>query len=686
MSNSLEGLRALSTYQRLLQIAESDGISSTMRRVYDGAGDASALSLSTTGARVDGDLTVDGTASIPYQPPGGASRFIAAHLDEDARHVTGYGVDSTGATDCTAAIKAILEMGGSWYFPEGSYLIARPAPAPAGAASGGVRAFLTSSLRVVCHPKARFFTDDLDAEMIRLMVPDGGVGLPAEKITVAWYGGYFDQTEQRVSTSVPNIVRFPPPTGKAGSSAITNAIGFNFGYTDGGGIVQAGSRLTIIDGIETYAGEHWQVAGGDAGINVGGGSLLTVIRNTRHTGARDLAYYLNGHPTNPDAYRYIVENVQIKNCMFGIGLKRSGRLISIRNTQFENVVVGFALSALSGEVVGASLRDCNFDGFEYAVNAGLSDGIRASGNQFATMGATLADGVTAVNYYGTSSRCYNLSGVSYSTISDDFLRTTKLSGYNTFEGIRLANSSNNTVTDWTSVDLDDCLIETGTSNSNTVRNVVNLGTVGNRTPTIIGIQTRQTPYGTEPVKVAHEPAGRYVMFDRPWSASGTSAVAANDTLYLYQFTLHRPILMNRFFVYVVTGAAGSSVKAAIWKAGASGYAEGVPVVAMNDTRACDTSATALSWTVAEDVLYAGTYWIGTVFTASGSRPVMAQIETPDPQIRQNTDAAVFTAPRVGYSVPCTFANDIATLDVTALSRTYVGATSGVPLMGLRPGP
>jgi hypothetical protein len=72
MSASLEGLRALSTYRRLLQIYDPEGLDGTLRVVRDGAGDASALSLSTSAAAVTGTLTVNGADVMDF-----SARFVA---------------------------------------------------------------------------------------------------------------------------------------------------------------------------------------------------------------------------------------------------------------------------------------------------------------------------------------------------------------------------------------------------------------------------------------------------------------------------------------------------------------------------------------------------------------------------------------------------------------------------------
>lgn len=622
----------------------------------------------------------------------GQTLTVAAYLGEARRNARQAGVVADGETDDTAALIRLFQSDWpKWEMPHGEILIARPAAAPSGANSGGARAFLTSD-KDIDASGARFITDDLDAEMIRLMVPSGGTGLPADLIRVRWRNGIIDQSNQRVSTSVPSAARWLPPTGKQGTAGITNGIGFNFGYTDGGGVTQAGCRLLEIDGLETYAGTHWAVAGGDSGVNVGGGSLLTVIKNTRHTAHRDLAYYLNGHPTNPDAFRYEVSNVECINCMFGIVLKRSGRNITIRDSRFINTVIGIGYSALDGEVQGGVIEANEFNGVEIGVSAGLADNLRASRNRFPKLGALMDNGTSPVRYYGTVAKAYWLRGVTNSHVQDEHCAPEKDPGYTSFHGIELADfvgdvttpSTDNVVSNWTSVGMSDIVEEFGGADRNTIVRCYNDELVGKPYPILIGPNTRHFPFGTEAARLPFESTLRYVLFDRAYDATGSAAVGAKDVLIFYRYRLDVPVKVNRLFAYVITGAAGSAMKVGIWKSGQSSYAEGLPALATNTSVATTSSAAGVSWTYSDVLLPPGHYWIGTVFDASGSLPVMAQVPTPDPQMRQSTDTAVFTAPLAGYSVPCVFSTDLTTLNVTGLSRTSRAVSFGVPLLGVRP--
>jgi hypothetical protein len=138
MSASLEGLRALSTYRRLLQINDPEGLDGTLRVVRDGAGDASALSLSTGGASIVGDLTVNGTASIPYLPlgTGAVSRTIQDWM-RDTPTVKDFGAVGDGTANDTTALEnafaaAVTTGSRVVLFPAGRYYITRDLEVPTG--------------------------------------------------------------------------------------------------------------------------------------------------------------------------------------------------------------------------------------------------------------------------------------------------------------------------------------------------------------------------------------------------------------------------------------------------------------------------------------------------------------------------------------------------------------------------
>jgi hypothetical protein len=412
LSASLEGLRALSTYQRLLQIADANGIDATLRVVRDGAGDASALSLSTT------------SVGVPLRP-GGLSADLAEYLARGRRDATVYGVDNTGATNATAQLKAVLEMGGSWYFPEGTYWIAR-----AGVNAGGVFVTLTKDLDVVCHPNARFIAGapgaPLDNDMFSINAPTNGVGLPAGGIKFSWIGGYFDQTNQCVSTSVPFLAEYPAPSGLAGASATCDALSLRLSYTvDSVGYNAA--RSTYVGDAVFYAGAHWETAGGDSGIFMGGGSGQGRVERCMFYGSRDLGIYSSGVASGRQGLT--VNDCYFESCFGGFSAKRGQNGYFLTGNTFRNCIVAMASSPLTRASENGYVSGNVLIGNGIGFRASASDDNWFVGNLFLSIGALRADGTTSVTPYGFSA-LYWLSGSSGNTVSDAhcYVRTTGSTG------------------------------------------------------------------------------------------------------------------------------------------------------------------------------------------------------------------------------------------------------------------
>lgn len=355
------------------------------------------------------------TASqVMYTPTGenGLARAIAIHLSESMRHVTSFGADLTGLTDCTSIFKSIFERGGYWYIPEGNYLIAR-----AGPNAGGVAATLTKTLRVVCHPEARFFAapgQPLDNNFITFNAPVGGVGLPVGGIDVSWVGGYFDQQTQCVSTSVPFLPEYPAPAGLQGTSATCDALEIKLSYVIGATSYSA-ARSVYVGDVVFYAGVHWETAGGDAGIFIGAGSGQGKISRCMFYGSRDLGIYSSGVASGRQGLT--IEDCYFESCFGGVSFKRGMSGYVLRNNTYRNCVVAMASSPTTriseqGIVTGNILVGCGI-GFR----ASVSDDNYFMSNQFLSIGALRADGVTPCNPYGFSA-LYWLSGASNNVVLD----------------------------------------------------------------------------------------------------------------------------------------------------------------------------------------------------------------------------------------------------------------------------
>ena len=469
MSNSLEGLRALSTYPRLLQIANAGGLDATLRTVRDGQGDPSALSLSTT------------AVGVPLRP-GGLSADLAEYLARGRRDATVYGVDNTGATDVTASLKAVFEMGGMWYFPAGIYFIQGYGE---GSDTGGVTAILSKNLNVLCHPDAIFRASDsvpMDNDFIRFNAPGGGAGLPVGGIEIVWIGGYFDQTTQCVSTSVPQRGTYPPPPGRAGASATNEALSFRLQYSVDG-VTYAAARSTYVAQVTFNAGAHWQTGGGDSAIYIGEGTGEGLIENCQFYASRDTAIYGSGITTGRQSLT--VQNCFFESCFFGIYAKRGLTGFRYINNVFRNCVGGMgatpvSLTAERGLAQGNISIGCSF-----MFRATLSDENVIVDNHVVSMGAFLADGVTPVAPYSNIAGVM-LEGSSRNTVADitfgPVLPGQTVLSHGVYTEINSGVDSNeNTIINILTTDYDRCVSLNG-GTANYVSRCYNFGTAGIRNP------------------------------------------------------------------------------------------------------------------------------------------------------------------------------------------------------------
>ena len=299
-----------------------------------------------------------------------------------------YNTPANGIGDATAGLAAAFAAGGDIYIPEGNYRIAGTGPD-----SGGVSISLVRSLRVRCHPNAVFIADNLDNDMIRMTVPEDGTGVPAGGVTVIWDGGTFNQTNQKVSTSVPFIGDYPPPAGKVGTSATCDGLSIKGIYTIAG-VNYNGISLCLISNMKATGGTHWQTAGGDSGIFASGAVMLD-IHDCIFTGNRDLGIYASaGGAVRLDCKTTIYNN-QFINCFFGAAMKRSGNYTSFYGNHAENCVIGFTMSLVSGPgFLGAAVTNNTANKCGTFLRSGLCTNLVVQGNRVSSLGAVLADGVT----------------------------------------------------------------------------------------------------------------------------------------------------------------------------------------------------------------------------------------------------------------------------------------------------
>lgn len=294
------------------------------------------------------------------------------------------GADPTGNTSSKLAIKAALEYGGHIHFPDGIYFIEGE-----GADAGGVLATITKSLQVTCAPNARFVTDSLDNDFIRIEIPSNGAGLPAEKLVCDWDGGFFDQRNQRNSTVVPFMPEYPPA--KPGFSATADAVSIRGFYTDSSGKVRAGLKRATIRRVVTYAGDHWQSAGGDSGVFIAGAEEQ-VIEYCYLKGNRDLGVYASAHESGQLNCAATVRNNVFDTCFHGAAGKRGFASLDIVHNTFINCVRAAQSEFISVRNRKVNIQSNNFIGCGINVRIQRTDGGCVSGNHDEFHGATLADG------------------------------------------------------------------------------------------------------------------------------------------------------------------------------------------------------------------------------------------------------------------------------------------------------
>lgn len=344
----------------------------------------------------------DITYTLPSPPfPAGAGVVRTQDLkNAEFVSVMDFGVKGDGRTDDTDKLQVAFSIGGDIYVPEGNYLIKGRGPD-----TGGVAVNIKRSTRVHCHPNARFFTnetDGLDNDMIRFTVPSNGRDIPPEGIILEWYGGMFDQRNQKVSIEdVPFRDQYLPPPGKAGRSATCDGLSIRGSYNDA---TVSGIKRCVVSGVTTLGGDHWQNAGGDTGIFVGG-CEEQYVANCRTIGNRDVGVYTSAADSTSGKVvlrcRTIIENNLHVNCFVGASIKRSAGYGQIRGNHAENCPRGFSVELVKGEgSVGTEITGNTGNRCGIPIRLQKCEGFSVHDNLFTDLGAVLADGTTVERHAG----------------------------------------------------------------------------------------------------------------------------------------------------------------------------------------------------------------------------------------------------------------------------------------------
>lgn len=342
---------------------------------------------------------------------------IALWQDASRRYelnfVRDLGGNNSGKKDVTAsladAIEVAAEEEAQLVIPGGRYLIAY-----AGANAGGVEQIIRKSLWVTCSVGATFFTDEggLDNDYIRIIVPADGDGLPEGGIECRWHGGYFDQSEQRGSTTMPFLAEYP--VRKQGASATCDALSIRGSYTDG--VEKNGFRLIDVSGITCNAGTHWESAGGDSGFFADGFDLLSISKS-RFIGNRDQGIYISGGNAGATGYAVIEKN-SATNCFGAFAAKRSLVGGSIRSNSSKNCVLGVFLGHIVGDGISAFSVDGNFnEASQVEIRADYCSNVAIVNNRGKNFGAMREDGTTKVDAYIPTA--LQLDGITYCDIDNN---------------------------------------------------------------------------------------------------------------------------------------------------------------------------------------------------------------------------------------------------------------------------
>lgn len=368
-----------------------------------------------------GSLSVAGSIVSLSEESSGAVDDVPVDSIQTGETPEQFGAVGNGIADDTAAIIAWLEYGGNLY-ANGRYLIAATGPD-----SGGAYARILSNINVTCGANCEFIAGtNLDNDIVRLTAQWSEYNA-GNLYSVRWRGGRFDQSQQRNSTIVPNSANYPPAN--PGTSQTCDGL-YILGWVlnSGTGDYFAGLKIADVQLVETYAGDHWETAGGDSGIFVSGAKTMTASNNDC-TGNRDLGIYISMLPSGkiPGASVYMQNNV-FRACCWGGAVKRAPSGVFITNNKGQNTPQVITVSGLV-EVAEAD------EGYGGVVSGNIGENahvvcriddvnrIDVSNNHSHLHGCTLADGSLPPAVFRTSNSVVRVQGGAGHNIHDNALHS-----------------------------------------------------------------------------------------------------------------------------------------------------------------------------------------------------------------------------------------------------------------------
>ncbi|WP_217659762.1 right-handed parallel beta-helix repeat-containing protein, partial [Muricoccus roseus] len=205
--------------------------------------------------------------------------------------------------------------------------------------------------------------------------------------------GIRNQAQQKGSTSMPFMAEFPSPN--PGASSTCDGLSIRGDYKDLNGATWAGIRRCIVKDVVFDAGAHWQTAGGDGGLFIGGVRKARVEGNT-FKGSRDVGFYASASDDGVVGGNYVVRNNDFLNCFHGVAMKRGVLGFNISDNYGEGCVRMVTIDYIVASAYGGSVR--NNTGKKCHVLARVDQGrnITVQDNLSIEAGAFLADGVTPV--------------------------------------------------------------------------------------------------------------------------------------------------------------------------------------------------------------------------------------------------------------------------------------------------